>query len=84
MTIARLSVTNLSDDQIISARQSLKEFSNQTLIKGLIDYEVEDETPLTSIIYKIYGNLDFYKALRDINNFKDNDAITGTIKVYEI
>ena len=84
LTILRLGVTNLSSEQIIIARQSLKQFSNQTLIKGLIDYEVETETPLTNVIYGIYGNLDFYVALRDINNFKDNDAVIGTVKVYEI
>lgn len=84
LCIERLSVTNLSNTKIINTRQTIKAFANQKNIKGLIDFEVLIETPLSSIIYGIYGNLDFYIELRDINNFKDNDAILGTIKVYNV
>lgn len=84
LTITRLGVTSLSDEKIVNARQVLKSFSNQTSIKGLIDYEVAEERPLTAILYKIYGHLDFYIELRDINNFKDNDAIVGTLQVYDV
>lgn len=84
LTIIRLDSTGLSSEDIITIRQTLKSFSNQSSIKTLIDYEVLEEMPLTEIIYSIYGNLDFYILLRDINNFKDNDKIIGTIKVYDV
>lgn len=84
LCIERLEYTALDYESIVEAQQVLKSFSNVQTIQGLIDYEVEDEKPLTAIVFGIYGNLDNYDAIRDLNNFKDSDAISGTIKVYDV
>ena len=83
LCILRLESTPLSYDEIVQAQQTLKAYSNFKKLNKIIDYEIKRETPLVAIVYDLYGNLDFYDDLRTINNFADNDAIIGTIKVYD-
>lgn len=83
LCIERLESTSLSYEQVVMMQQILKAYSNTKSIQKLIDYEVVEETPLVAIVYKLYGNLDFYDEIRTINNFADNDAVIGTIKVYD-
>lgn len=83
LCINRLNLTQLENDEILNTQYALKEYSNFKTLKKIIDFEVKKETPLASIIFDLYGNLDFYDELRKINNLADNDAIVGTIKVYD-
>lgn len=83
LCILRLESTTLSYDKIVIAQQVLKAYSNTKSINSVIDYEVTKETPLVAIVYELYGSVENYDAIRKINNFADNDAIIGTIKVYE-
>ena len=83
LCIVRLESTPLSYGKIVEAQQILKTYSNYKKLKKIIDYEVKKEAPLVAIVYELDGNMDFYNDLRVINNFADNDAIIGTIKVYD-
>lgn len=83
LCILRLESTTLLYDDIVSTQQILKIYSNTKRINRIIDYEIKKETPLIAIIYELYGNTENYDAIRKINNLADNDAIIGTIKVYE-
>ena len=81
--IERLEYTTLNYEKVVNAQQILKDYSNQKQIQKLIDYEVKEETPLTQIVFNLYGNLDNYNDLRLLNNLADNDAVIGIIKVYD-
>ena len=83
LCIKRLESTPLSYEQVVEMQQILKAYSNTRIIQKIIDYEVKEPTPLVAIVYALYGNLDYYDELRKINNFADNDAILGTLKVYD-
>jgi hypothetical protein len=83
LCITRLESTNLSYENIVIAQQVLKAYSNTKHINSIVDYEVTKETPLIAIVYELYGSTENYDVIKTINNFADNDAIIGTIKVYE-
>lgn len=80
--LARLEIIIISYDDKHRLQDALKAYSNEKKLKKIIDYEIKKATPLVSIIYDLYGNLDFYDDIRTLNNFADNDAIIGTIKVF--
>jgi hypothetical protein len=81
--IERLEYSGLEYDFVVEIQHVVKEYSLSKPIRKLIDYEIKREKPLISIIYSLYGNLDNYDNIRDINALSDNDNISGVIKVYE-
>jgi len=81
--IARLDTTSIDKEKIAEYKMILKAYSNSTKIKRVVDYEVKKETPLTAIVYGIYGSLDYYEDIKKINNLSSNDSVIGTIKVYD-
>ena len=83
LCVDRLEYTPLEYSRIAEIQHIIKSFAVKQKIKNIIDHTIEKETPLVSIIYGLYGNLDYYEEIRDLNNFADNDAIIGTIKVYD-
>lgn len=81
--IERLESTALDYESVVNAQQVLKAYSNTKSLNEIIDLEIKKASPLVAIIYDLYGSLENYDAIRLLNNFADNDNISGTIKVYE-
>ena len=79
----RFDLTSLSSEKTAEYKSILKAYSNTVSLKKIIDYEVKEETPLTAIVYGLYGNLDYYNDIRDLNNTANNDAVKGMIRVYD-
>lgn len=50
-------------------------------LPNVIDYEVLNPVPLNALVYQLYGSLDLKNTIRDLNNFRDTSAISGTIKI---
>lgn len=50
-------------------------------LPNVIDYEVLNPTSLNVLVYQLYGSLDLKNTIRDLNNFRDTSAVSGTIKV---
>lgn len=70
-------------EEIIEKQHIIKNFANQQKYRKIISYEIQRETPLAQVVYSIYGNLDLYDTIKQINNFKDCDRVVGTIKVID-
>ena len=82
-TIERLNYTQYTYDEIITKQQILKAYANTQKYRSIKEIEITEKRPLIEIVYSIYGNLDNYEEIEKLNNFKDNDVILGTVKVYE-
>lgn len=81
--LARLDATSIDKEKIAEYKNILRAYSNSVKLKRVVDYEVKKETPLVAVVFELYGNLDYYDDIRKLNNLSDNDAVIGTIKVYD-
>jgi len=81
--ILRLENTSYTYEEIVIKQQTLKAYANTQKYREIIEIEIKTATPLTAIVYDLYGNLDNYADILKLNNLKDNDIIAGTLKVYE-
>ena len=83
-TIERLNYTQYTYDEIIAKQQIIKAYANTQKYRSIKEIEITEKRPLIEIVYSLYGNLDNYEDIEELNNFKDNDAVSGIVKVYEV
>lgn len=81
-TIRRMEQIGYTYEEIVRKQQLLKSYANTQKYREIIEIEITASTPLTAIVYERYGNLDNYNEIEQLNNFKDNDIVYGTVKVY--
>jgi len=80
-------IGSISDRSIIDDLQALRyeaiNYLNELALSvpNVVDYEVIASTPLTKILFNLYGNDDNKDIIISLNNINDTSSITGTIKV---
>jgi len=80
-------IGSISDRSIIDDLQALRyeaiNYLNELAVSvpNVVDYEVIASTPLTKILFNLYGNDDNKDIIISLNNINDTSSITGTIKV---
>lgn len=81
-TIERLDYVGYTQDEVSDKVYIIKSFANSQSYKDIIEIDVASGQPLAHLVYSRYGNLDNYSKIQTLNNFKDNDLITGKVKVF--
>ena len=80
-------IGSISDRSIIDDLQALRyeaiNYLNELALSvpNVVDYEVIAPTPLTKILFNLYGNDDNKDIIISLNNINDTSSINGTIKV---
>ena len=80
-------IGSIADRSIIDDLQALRyeaiNYLNELALSvpNVVDYEVIASTPLTKILFNLYGNDDNKDIIISLNNINDTSSITGTIKV---
>jgi hypothetical protein len=80
-------IGSIADRSIIDDLQALRyeaiNYLNELSLSvpNVVDYEVISPTPLTKILFNLYGNDDNKDIIISLNNINDTSSITGTIKV---
>jgi hypothetical protein len=83
ISIERLAYIGYDYEEIVEKQQLLKAYANEQKYRTMKEINVTTTTPLTSIVFDLYGDLDNYDEIEELNNFKDNDMVYGIVKVYE-
>jgi prophage DNA circulation protein len=86
---SKIDFSLINDLSIIDNLQQLRyqaiNYLNQLRLSvpNIIDYEVANPTPLTKILFSLYGNdsEENREAIININNFQDTSNVNGVIKV---
>lgn len=81
--IERLENTDISQERLMEIKYLTKAIAMQKDTKNIKVITIRDYTPLTSIVYSLYGNLEHLENIKKINNLSEYDGIIGTLKVYE-
>lgn len=81
-TIERLNYVGYTQDAISDKVYIIKSFANSQTYKDIVEIDLEREQPLTRFVFNRYGNLDNYYQIEALNNFKDNDLVSGKVKVF--
>jgi hypothetical protein len=63
--------------------RKVKGFANEQQYRAIIEIEVKRDAPLMRIVYEKYGGLEQYDDIEAINNLKDNDYVSGMVRVFE-
>ena len=80
-------IGSIADRSIIDDLQALRyeaiNYLNELALSvpNVVDYEVIASTPLTKILFNLYGNDDNKDIIISLNNINDTSSIAGTIKV---
>ena len=80
-------IGSISDRSILDDLQALRyeaiNYLNELSLSvpNVVDYEVISPTPLTKILFNLYGNDDNKDIIISLNNINDTSSITGNIKV---
>jgi len=80
--IVRLRNIGKREDEIAGIIYNIRAYANTQRYREIIDIEVDSYKPLVDIVYSLYGSIDDYEAIRDMNGLADNDRVKGTVKVY--
>lgn len=80
--IERLGKLDYSVEEVSRKSHVVKSFANEQQYRNIIEINIEKKKPLVAIVYDRYGNLDNYDSIESINGFKDNDYISGKVKVF--
>lgn len=83
IAIERLEYIGYDYEEIVEKQQILKSYANEQKYRSMKEIFISTEKPLTQIVYDLYGNLDNYDDIEEMNGLKDNDIVYGTIKVYD-
>ena len=83
VAIERLAYIGYDYEEIVEKQQLLKAYANTQKYRSMIEIDVTTTKPLTEIVFNLYGNLDNYDDIEEMNGFKDNDMVYGIVKVYE-
>lgn len=81
-TIERLNYIGYTQDAISDKVYIIKSFANSKTYKDIIEVELKTKQPLTRFVFDRYGDLDNYYQMEALNNFKDNDLVSGKIKAF--
>lgn len=81
--IERLGNTDIKQESLTEIRYLTKAIAMQKDTKNIKVITIKDYTPLTNIVYSLYGNLEHLENIKKINNLSEYDEIIGTLKVYE-
>jgi hypothetical protein len=62
--------------------EASKIFSNLAInLPNVADYEIVNALSLNNLVYSLYGSLALKNDIRDLNQFQDTSAVSGTIKI---
>ncbi len=83
IALERLAYIGYDYEEVVEKQQLLKAYANTQKYRSMIEIDVTTTKPLTEIVFNLYGNLDNYDDIEEMNGFKDNDMVYGIVKVYE-
>lgn len=82
-TVERMYYIGYDQDEVSDVVYTIRAFANEQEYREIEIIEFTEKTTLIGLVYEKYGSLDDYQALEAINGFKENDYISGSIKVFE-
>jgi len=80
--VERLDYVGYSADEIAYITYIVKSYAHQQQYKNVITINVPIAKPLVRIVYEKYGNLDNYRRVESLNGFKDNDSVSGKVRLF--
>jgi len=80
--LKRLDYVGYSADEIAYVTYIVKSYAHQQQYKNVITINVPIAKPLVRIVYDKYGDLDNYRRVESLNSFKDNDSVSGEVRLF--
>ena len=80
--VQRLNYIGYTEDNISDKVYIIKSFANSQNYRDIVEIDISRKQPLVRLIFNRYGNLDNYYQIESLNNFKDNDSVSGKVKVF--
>lgn len=80
--LQRLISAGYSSSEIADFTYIIKSFANTQDYPTTIVVNIAVPRPLVRIVYDRYGSLDSYSRIEALNSFKDNDSVSGAVRVF--